>query len=176
MLICSCREAAKSSVSLLPSQPFLKTEEFLRYPEEESLPEHNRSGRLTELESTHTVHDAFAQLFFRFLEEQRIRYCLLHPCEATLEDLSSDLRLAIHPDDEGKWPRVVEGLSASRFLPLRSVRCANRTWRYDFAWFASTRMNSMAVYVILKDEEGDLTSVSGFCETLANSRKKQYAE
>src|ERR1017187_7994795 len=102
-------------------------------------------------DGNHSAHD-FGRLLFRFLEEHGIRYCVLPAHKHSPEDVPNKLDLAIHPEDEHKWPRVVKSLSAHAYLPIRSVHCTVKMRRYDFAWFDSGRMSGIAVYVISYDE------------------------
>lgn len=90
----------------------------------------------------------FARLLFRFLEEQGIRYRVLDAHKHSPEDVPNKLDLAIHREDERKWPPVVKSLSAHAYLPIRSVHCTVKMRRYDFAWLESDRMSGIAVYVI----------------------------
>ena len=94
-----------------------------------------------------SAHD-FACLLFRFLEEHGIRYCILPAHKHAPEDVPNKLDLAIHPEDECKWPRVIKSLSAHAYLPIRSVHCTAKMRRYDFAWLDSDRMSGTAVYLI----------------------------
>jgi thymidylate kinase len=96
----------------------------------------------------------FARVLFRLLEEHGIRYCVLAVHKHSPEDVPNKLDLAIHPEDERKWPPVVKSLSAYAYLPIRSVRCTVKMRRYDFAWLDSDRMSGIAVYVRSDDGRG----------------------
>lgn len=151
------------------SRSFSQTKESILHAETEKFREHHRLGWLAEPQGNHAVRD-FVRLLFRLLEEHEIRYCVLHSWEGLPDDVPSELDLAIHPDDAGKWPLVVQSLSAHWYLPLRVVHCAVKTWRYDFAWFDSAGINCMAVYSVHEYREGGLIVVSG--EALVADRER----
>ena len=112
----------------------------------------------------------FLCLLFHLLEENGVRYCVLHSWEALPGDLASDLDLALHPDDLKEVPYVFHALSSRGYHPLQGVKYALNGYRFDFIWFDTTTTVCVAVDITYGYVEGGLFLISG--ETLVNRRQR----
>ena len=112
----------------------------------------------------------FLCLLFHLLEENGVRYCVLHSWEALPGDLASDLDLALHPDDLKEVPYVFHALSSRGYHPLQGVKYALNGYRFDFIWFDTTTTVCVAVDITHAYVEGGLFLISG--ETLVNRRQR----
>jgi thymidylate kinase len=109
---------------------------------------------VTEREKTPTKDSAqghslshFLRLLFRLLDENGIRYCVLHSWEGLPDDLPSDLDLAVHPRDRAKLPFVCQGLLDEGYQPIQCRHYDARGYRFDFAWFEPQGMRSVGIDV-----------------------------
>lgn len=88
----------------------------------------------------------FLRLLFRLLDEQQIRYCVLHAWEGLPDALPSDLDLAVHPRDRAKLPSVFRGLLHEGYQPVQHRHHAGGR-RFDFVWFEPEGMRSAGIDV-----------------------------
>jgi thymidylate kinase len=112
----------------------------------------------------------FLCLLFRSLDELEIRYCVLHSWEELPENLSSDLGLAVHPDDFQKLPSVFRALRSNGYRALQGVNYALKGYRFDFVSFETLTMNSVGVDIAYAYVEGGLILISG--EALVAKRRR----
>jgi thymidylate kinase len=113
----------------------------------------------------------FLWLLFRSLDELGIRYCVLHSWEELPENLTSDLDLAVHPDDLQKLPCVFLALGSNGYRALQGVNYALKGYRFDFLWFETLVMNSVGVDIAHGYVESGLMLISG--EALVAGRRRQ---
>jgi thymidylate kinase len=113
----------------------------------------------------------FLCVLFRSLDELGIRYCVLHSWEELPENLTSDLDLAVHPDDLQKLPRVFLALRSNGYRPLQGLNYALKGYRFDFLWFEALAMNSVGIDITYGYVEGGLILMSG--EELVAKRQRR---
>ena len=75
----------------------------------------------------------FSATLFRLLEEVSLRYCLLAESHSDQNGLVPCLEMAIHSEDRGRLPLLLERLREEGYLPLQSLPLAANDCRYDFA-------------------------------------------
>ncbi len=108
---------------------------------------------------------------FRLLEEFEIRYCVLHAWEELPERLSSDLDLAVHPEDAVRLPLVVRALQEQGYLPIQLLRYAVHGYRYDFAWLNGCSVHFAGIDTTYEYHQGGLTLMSG--RSLVGERQRR---
>jgi hypothetical protein len=123
----------------------------------------------TTTEGNRTPAD-FVRLLFRLLDELGIRYCILHSWDELPENPSSDLDLAIHPDDLQKLPCIFLTLGCNGYRPLQRAGYAINHYRLDFLWFENLVVNSMGINIMCGCVGGNIF-VSG--EALVAKRHRQ---
>src|SRR5437879_2077905 len=69
----------------------------------------------------------FLRTLFRTLEQEGIRYCVLHSYGGLPDELTSDLDMAVHPDDMVRLPTLFRRLSASGYHPVQYLNYAVRS-------------------------------------------------
>jgi thymidylate kinase len=77
------------------------------------------------------------------------------------DNLSSDLDLAMHPDDISKLPGVLLNLRRNGYRPLHAVNYALKECRFDFIWFELEEADFVAVDIIHGYVEGGLFLIPG---------------
>jgi len=114
----------------------------------------------------HTLSD-FLRLLFRLLDENAIRYCVLHSWEGLPDSLPSDLDMAVHPRDRAKLAQVFQGLLAAGYRP---VQCRHHAGghRFDFVWLEPQGVRAAGLDVTDKYREHGMTLWRG--EELAKER------
>jgi thymidylate kinase len=103
----------------------------------------------------------FLRSLFRALEEQKVRYCVMHSWENLPDKFMSDVDLAIHPKDVRKVPQVFLSLSQAGYQVIQFVCYALKSYRFDFIWFDSTGLISVGVDLTSGYVEGGLMLMSG---------------
>lgn len=86
----------------------------------------------------------FLRLLFRLLDENGIRYCVLHSWQELPDILPSDLDLAVHPRDRARLPAVFQGLFDKGYRPVQH-RHHGGGHRFDFVWFEAQGMRSAGI-------------------------------
>lgn len=112
----------------------------------------------------------FLCLLFKLLDENRIRYCVLHSWQTLPGELPSDLDLAVHPRDQAKLGAVFQGLLHEGYQPVQFRHRSGRGRRYDFVWFEPQGIRSASIDSIDEYVENGLTLISG--EELVGNRKQ----
>jgi thymidylate kinase len=103
----------------------------------------------------------FLRLLFRLLEENGIRYCVLHSWETLPDELPSDLDLAVHPQDRAKLPLVFQGLSKAGYRPAQCLNYFAKAYYFVFSWVEDDAVKFVRVDVIFEHRRSGLTSLSG---------------
>lgn len=119
-------------------------------------------------ETDQSVEDFLITLFTE-LDTHHIRYCVLHSWEQLPRSLSSDLDIAVHPDDARKLPFVLRFLQKKGYIPIQLLSYAVNAQYFVFCWFQ--KLNSVAVDVIVEHRRGGLILASG--QTLVTGRQKR---
>jgi len=102
----------------------------------------------------------FLRLLFRLLDENGIRYCVLHTWEGLPDVLPSDLDLAVHPRDRARLSSVFQGLLDKGYQPVQCCHHAGGH-TFDFVWFEARGMRSVSVDVASENRQGRLILMRG---------------
>src|SRR3989449_987833 len=130
-----------------------------------------RSETVEEFSRRGPTRADFLRMLFRTLEEQAIRYCVLHSYEGLPDELPSDLDLAVHPQDVKKLPLVFGALCEQGYRPDQCLNYAARGYYFVFFWFEGQVLKSMAVDIIYEHRQSGLVLASG--ESLVAGRRKR---
>jgi len=82
------------------------------------------------------------------MDEHDVRYCVLHTWKGLPEALSSDLDIAVHPQDREKLPAVFETLRELGFSPIQCQHYAVEGYAFVFAWFSGSDFRSLKLDVV----------------------------
>lgn len=113
---------------------------------------------------------ALLRALFRALERQHIRWCVLHSWEGLPDELESDLDMAIHPEDSGRFPRVVAELRAQGYIPAQCLEYDVGARYFVFFWLEDGEIRWAALDFITQHREGGLILSSG--ERLVRGRRR----
>ena len=115
---------------------------------------------------------AFLNTLFTALDNTNVRYCVLHSWEELPEKLSSDLDIAVHPEDLSKLPLVFRTLREHGYTAVQVLNYFVSAYYFVFSWFTGSLVNSVAVDIIFEHRRGGLTVPSG--EALVSNRRRQH--
>jgi thymidylate kinase len=107
---------------------------------------------------------------FNALDKNEIRYCVLHSWEELPQKLSSDLDLAVHPDDARKLPLVFRALEEKGYTAVQVFNYFVGAYYFVFSWIEVTRVNCVAIDLILEHRRGGLVVPSG--PSLVSGRRR----
>ncbi len=110
----------------------------------------------------------FVRTLFRLMDESAIRYCVLHSWDQLPDHLSSDLDLAIHPDDKPAVPAILESIRQYGYIPYHWKNYASKGHSFYFYWTAGLASHTVAVDVIFEHRRAGMIFASG--EKLVSSR------
>jgi len=113
----------------------------------------------------------FLGTLFHSLDEQGVRYCVLHGWEGLPEKLRGDLDLAVHPADRLKVPPVIRALRERGYRPVQCLDYALKSHRFDFVWLNASGMKSVAVDIVFQYVESHFMVASS--EALVAGRGRQ---
>ena len=113
---------------------------------------------------------ALLRRLFQGLDDQDIRYCVLHSYESLPDELPSDLDLALHPDDFPKLPLVIRALRETGYIPVQCLNYGVKGHCFVFFWSEGMTFKSLAVDTICQYREGGLILMSG-AELVTGRRK-----
>jgi thymidylate kinase len=102
----------------------------------------------------------FLSALFSLLDRYHVRYCVLHSWEELPERVSSDLDLAVHPDDYSALWSVLVALSDEGFIPVQVFNYLIGAYYFVFLWFEGPNVRSVALDVIVEHRRGGLRTPS----------------
>jgi thymidylate kinase len=135
--------------------------------------EENHTAEAAQPSVRESVCTDFLLTLFRTLEEDGIRYCVLHSLEGLPGEVSSDLDLAVHPQDRTRLPRVFRTLGDQGYRLLQCLNYAVGCFCFVFFWMERLEPKTLAIDIILEHREGGLIVTSG--EALVAGRRRQGA-
>jgi thymidylate kinase len=112
----------------------------------------------------------FARTLFRLLRESSIRYCVLHGWDELPDHLSSDLDLAIHPQDKPAIPSILESMRHNGYTPYQWKNYATKGHSFYFYWTTGSTTHTAAVDMIFEHRRAGMILASG--EELVSSRMR----
>jgi thymidylate kinase len=116
----------------------------------------------------------FLQLLFKTLDQEDLRYCVLHGWKwlllkaAILPD--HDLDIAIHPDDAKKLPIVLRTLAERGYLPIQRLNYQFQASAFVFGWFEDLMAKTVMVDFASGHRDSGLIWKSG--EALVAERQR----
>jgi thymidylate kinase len=112
----------------------------------------------------------FLRLLFRLLDEQQVRYCVLHSWEGLPDTLPSDLDMAVHPQDRANLRLVFQGLGKGGYRPAQCLNYLAQAYYFVFSWVEDDAVEFARLDVIFEHRRSGLTSLSG--EELVAGRER----
>ncbi len=109
--------------------------------------------------------------FFDSLDRNEVRYCVLHSWEELPQKVSSDLDIAIHPEDAQRLPLVFRSLRENGYTAVQVFNYLVNAYYVVFFWLEGITVNSVAIDIILEHRRGGLIVQSG--ESLVSRRRRQ---
>jgi thymidylate kinase len=94
------------------------------------------------------------------LDNNQVRYCLLHSWEEVPQSLPSDLDIAVHRQDDRKLGLVFRLLQNKGYSLVQIINYYVEAYCFRFLWFEGPAINTLAVDVIFKHQRGALISPS----------------
>ncbi len=116
----------------------------------------------------------FLRHLFRLLDESGTRYCVLHSWQNLPDVLSSDLDIAVHPDDRKRLAATIGGLSKSGFSPIQLINHNVNGNYFVFCWHSDGQLQTAAVDVIFEHRRGGLIADNGDELTTGSERFGEF--
>jgi len=116
----------------------------------------------------------FLRQLFRRLEESGTRYCVLHSWQNLPEELSSDLDIAVHPDDRKHFAVTIRGLRKCGFSPIQLINHNVNGYYFVFCWHFGGKLQTAAVDVIFEHRRGGLIADDGEELTTGSERFGEF--
>jgi thymidylate kinase len=133
-----------------------------------------RGGRLidsiTYSATPNRTRQDFLSSLFNSLDCNQVRYCVLHSWEELPQELSSDLDIAVHPQDERNLVLVFRLLQKKGYWLVQVINYFVEAYCFRFLWFEGSTINSVAVDVIFRRQRGALIAPS--VKSLVSSRQR----
>ncbi|PYX60243.1 MAG: hypothetical protein DMG76_03240 [Acidobacteria bacterium] len=98
--------------------------------------------------------------FFTCLDRNHVRYCVLHSWDEIPQQLSSDLDIAVHPEDYQGLLFVFRLLKSKGYSLVQVINYYVESYCFRFLWFEGPTINSLAIDVIFKHQRGALLAPS----------------
>lgn len=108
---------------------------------------------------------------FSALDRDQVRYCVLHSWKELPQQWSSDLDIAVHPDDDRKLISVFRFLREKGYSLLQVINYSVDAYCFRFSPVESAEIDPMAVDVIFRHQRG--VSMTPSVEMLV-SRRRRY--
>lgn len=118
----------------------------------------------------HRRTEDFLLAFFRSLDGNKVRYCVLHSWEELPHQLSSDLDVAVHPDDRAKLAAAFQELCDAGYDIIQIINYFILAYAFQFCWWDASAMSSIAIDVIFKHQRGPFIK-PGAKEIVAGRRR-----
>lgn len=128
------------------------------------------TGTLTKGSEQSRGCQKFLLALFRALDRNQVRYCVLHSWDELPERLSSDLDLAVHPEDKRKLGLVYWFLREQNYIPVQVINYFVDAHCFRFLWFEGPAVCSVSVDIIFGHQRGALVVPS--IEELVSSRRR----
>ena len=112
----------------------------------------------------------FLRHLARLLDESGTRYCVLHSWQDLPEGLSSDLDIAVHPDDRNRLAVAIRCLGKFGFSPIQLINHNVNGNYFVFCWHSGGKLHTAAVDVIFEHRRGGLIADGGAELTAARER------
>ena len=125
-----------------------------------------------QLQRTEAAH--LLRSLFRVLEEQEIRYCVLHSYEDLPEASRGDLDLAVDERDAGKLPRVLRALERLGYQTIQELPYAVGANYYVLAWPEGSALKLAALDVIWEHRRCGLILGTGREMVAGRRRRGEY--
>lgn len=103
-----------------------------------------------ELSSDASGTAGFLRHLFQMLEENDVRYCVLHSWESLPFELASDLDLAVHPDDRSKLRVVFRRLQESGYSLIQCLNYSVNAFYFVFCWFDGPSLRTIPLDFIFE--------------------------
>lgn len=103
----------------------------------------------------------FLRTLFRLLDESEIRYCVLHSWDGLPERISTDLDMAIHPEDKPAIPSILEALRQYGYAPYHWNNYVGKGHSFYFFWATGWTPNTVALDVIFEHRRAGMILESG---------------
>src|SRR5258708_1811203 len=91
----------------------------------------------------------FLRQLFRLLDESGTRYCVLHSWQNLPDELSSDLDIAVLPDDRKRLAATIRGLYKCGFSPIQLINHNVNGNYFVFCWHSDGQLQTAAVEDII---------------------------
>jgi thymidylate kinase len=116
----------------------------------------------------------FISTLFTQLDEQGVRYVVLHSWDSLPTSIDSDLDIGVHPRDRAKLARVVAELRAAGYRVVQELNYFVNANYLVFCWSEDALPHFAALDVIFEHRRGGLAVPSGAAMVVDRRREKNF--
>jgi len=116
----------------------------------------------------------FLSSLFRKLDENSVRYCVLHSWKSLPEVISSDLDIGVHSQDKQKLATTLADLEADGYLPVQNLNYFVNAYYIVFAWLRKGHTRFAALDIIFEHRRGGLIIPAGEVLVANRCREKGF--
>src|SRR5437016_2563284 len=113
----------------------------------------------------------FLSTLFRKLDDNGVRYCVLHSWESLPNAIGTDLDIGVHPNDKEKLAVTLAEVRTNGYVPVQSLNYFVNAYYLVFAWFEEEVARFAALDIIFEHRRGGLIVPNG--EALVASRRRE---
>ena len=110
-------------------------------------------------------------ILFRKLDDNGVRYCVLHSWESLPNAIGTDLDIGVHPNDKEKLAVTLAEVRTNGYVPVQSLNYFVNAYYLVFAWFEEEVARFAALDIIFEHRRGGLIVPNG--EALVASRRRE---
>jgi thymidylate kinase len=147
---------------------------------EDAGPESNAKPTLARLSSlvlerkkTERSLPSFLLALFQLLNENGLRYCVLHSWQNLPDELPGDLDLAVVDEDKLKLLRVFEGLQEQGYVPIQTLNYSEKGNAFVFFWTDPSGGRTATIDIVSEHRRGG--RVLATAEDLVANRRRHGA-
>ena len=115
----------------------------------------------------------FLLTLFRLLDENGVRYCVLHSWENLPDELPGDLDLAVVDEDKLKLLPVFEGLQQQGYVPIQTLHYSGKGNAFVFFWTEASGGRTATIDVVSEHRRGG--RILATAEALVANRRRHGA-
>lgn len=112
----------------------------------------------------------FLSTLFRSLDENQVRYCVLHSWESLPRELPSDLDIAVHPEDAARLTSAFRDVQKLGYRLVQRIHYFVDAYCFRFVWREESRLKCVAVDVMFQRQR--TAPIEASAEWLVSGRRR----
>lgn len=113
----------------------------------------------------------FLKILFQILDDNSVRYCVLHSWRSLPDAIATDLDIGVHPDDKRGFAATLAEMKANGYSPVQNLNYFVNAYYIVFAWFEGSTLRFAALDIIFEHRRGGIILPTG--ETMVANRRRE---